>query len=48
MWNVKGPGVTVVRSGSSVGKPQFVETNFWAHNVVLFVKNFHGNNPKFV
>ena len=47
-WNVKGPGVTVVRSGSSAGKPQFVETDFWAHNVVLFVKDFHGHNPKFV
>lgn len=47
-WNVKGPGVTVVRSGSSAGKPQFVGTDFWAHNVVLFVKDFHGHNPKFV
>lgn len=46
-WNVQGPGVTVVRSGSSAGKPLFVPTNFWAHNVVLFVKDFHGNNPKF-
>ena len=47
-WNVKGPGVTVVRSGSSAGKPQFVKIDFWAHNVVLFVKDFHGHNPKFV
>jgi type I restriction enzyme S subunit len=46
-WNVKGPGVTVVRSGSSAGKAQFVPTDFWAHNVVLFVKDFHGNHPKF-
>jgi type I restriction enzyme S subunit len=46
--NVKGPGVTVVRSGSSAGKPLFVERNFWAHNVVLYVKDFHGNDPKFV
>lgn len=45
--NVKGPGVTVVRSGSSAGKAQFVETDFWAHNVVLFVKDFRGHNPKF-
>lgn len=47
-YNVKGPGVTVVRSGSSAGMPQFVPNNFWAHNVVLFVKNFHDHNPKFV
>lgn len=46
--NVRGPGVTVVRSGSSAGKPLFIEDDFWAHNVVLFVKNFHGHNPKFV
>jgi type I restriction enzyme S subunit len=48
VWNVRGPGVTVVRSGSSAGKPLYIEKDFWAHNVVLFVKDFHGNNPKFV
>jgi type I restriction enzyme, S subunit len=46
-YNVKGPGVTVVRSGSSAGKPQFIPNDFWAHNVVLFVKDFHGHNPRF-
>jgi type I restriction enzyme S subunit len=46
--NVKAPGVTVVRSGSSAGKPLFISEDFWAHNVVLFVKDFHGNLPKFV
>jgi type I restriction enzyme S subunit len=48
VWNVRGPGVTVVRSGSSAGKPLYIEKDFWAHNVVLFVKDFHGNNPRFV
>jgi type I restriction enzyme, S subunit len=46
--NVKGPGVTVVRSGSSAGKPLYVDRDFWAHNVVLYVKDFHGNNIRFV
>ena len=46
--NVKAPGVTVVRSGSSAGKPLFISEEFWAHNVLLFVKDFHGNVPKFV
>ena len=46
--NVKAPGVTVVRSGSSAGKPLFVTENFWAHNVLLYVKDFQGNVPKFV
>jgi type I restriction enzyme S subunit len=46
--NVKAPGVTVVRSGSSAGKPLYIEKDFWAHNVLLYVKDFHGNVPKFV
>jgi type I restriction enzyme S subunit len=46
--NVKAPGVTVVRSGSSAGKPLYIEEDFWAHNVLLYVKDFHGNVPKFV
>jgi len=45
---LKGPGVTVVRSGSSAGKPQYIEQDFWPHNVVLYIKNFHGNYEKFV
>ena len=46
--NVLAPGVTVVRSGSSAGKPLFISEDFWAHNVLLYVKNFQGNVPKFV
>ena len=46
--NVKAPGVTVVRSGSSAGKPLFIAEDFWAHNVLLYVKDYQGNIPKFV
>jgi len=46
--NVKAPGVTVVRSGSSAGKSLFIAEDFWAHNVLLYVKDFQGNAPKFV
>jgi type I restriction enzyme S subunit len=46
--NVKAPGVTVVRSGSSAGRPLFIAEDFWAHNVLLYVKDFQGNIPKFV
>lgn len=46
--NVKAPGVTIVRSGSSAGKPMYISEDFWAHNVLLFVKDFQGNVPKFV
>ena len=45
--NVKAPGVTVVRSGSSAGKPLFIAEDFWAHNVLLYVKDFKGNHPRF-
>lgn len=47
-FNVPGPGVTVVRSGSSAGKPQYVIEDLWAHNVVLYVRDFHGNDAKFM
>jgi type I restriction enzyme S subunit len=46
--NVKAPCVTVVRSGSSAGKPLFISEDFWAHNVLLYVKDFQGNIPRFV
>jgi type I restriction enzyme S subunit len=46
--NVKAPGVTVVRSGSSAGKPNFISEDFWAQNVLLYVKDYQGNIPKFV
>lgn len=44
--NVSGPGVTVGRSGSA-GKVTYYETDFWAHNTSLYVKDFHNNHPKF-
>jgi type I restriction enzyme S subunit len=42
-----GPGVVTGRSGS-IGKLTYVEKNYWPHNTGLYVKDFHGNNPKFV
>ena len=45
-FNVAGPGVTVGRSGS-VGRVIYYPSDFWAHNTSLFVRNFHGNNPRF-
>jgi len=43
---VKGSGATVGRSGSA-GKVAFYSCDFWAHNTVLYVKDFHGNDPRF-
>lgn len=44
---VKGPGVVTGRSGS-IGNVFFVQKDFWPLNTALYVKDFHGNDPKFV
>ena len=43
-----GPGVTVGRSGASIGKVTYVGEDYWPHNTCLYVKDFKGNNPRFV
>ena len=44
---VPGPGVCTGRSGS-LGTVQFIDKPFWPHNTSLWVKNFKGNDPRFV
>lgn len=46
-YKVKGPGVVTGRSGS-LGTVQYVEGEYWPHNTTLYVKDFKGNDPKFV
>ena len=41
------PCITVGRSGS-VGKVHFYEHPVWVHNTSLFVKDFKGNDPKYL
>ena len=41
------PCITVGRSGS-VGKVHYYEQPTWAHNTALFIKDFKGNNPKYL
>ena len=41
------PCITVGRSGS-VGKVHYYEHPTWAHNTSLFIKDFKGNNPKYL
>ena len=41
------PCITIGRSGS-IGKVHYYEQPVWAHNTTLFVKDFKGNNPKFL
>ena len=44
---IKGPGVITGRSGS-IGVVYYSETSFWPLNTTLFVKDFHGNDARFV
>lgn len=44
---VSGPGVVTGRYGT-LGEVFYVTENFWPLNTALFVKDFKGNNPRFV
>ncbi len=43
-----GPGVTIGRSGASLGVVTHTPDDYWPLNTVLYVTNFHGNDPRFV
>lgn len=42
-----GPGVTVGRSGASIGVVSYVEEDYWPLNTCLYVRDFLGNSPRF-
>lgn len=44
---VRGPGVVTGRSGS-IGNVFYVEEDFWPLNTTLYVRDFHGADPRFV
>jgi len=46
-FKVKGPGVVIGRSGS-IGGGQYIEDDFWPLNTTLWVKDFKGNNEKYM
>ena len=47
-WKELGPGVVTGRSGT-IGKVHFIDSShYWPHNTSLFVKDFKGNEPRFV
>ncbi|MDA0987204.1 MAG: restriction endonuclease subunit S [Bacteroidetes bacterium] len=46
-FKVKAPCVTTGRSGA-LGEVLYIDVDCWPLNTALWVKNFHGNNPKFV
>ena len=45
--NLQGPGVITGRSGT-IGHVYYSEIPYWPLNTTLYVKNFHGNNAKFI
>lgn len=42
-----GPGVILGRKGV-IGSVYYVPSDFWPHDTTLWVKDFHGNEPRFV
>ena len=44
---IKAPGVVTGRSGS-IGNLFYVKEDFWPLNTTLYVRDFHGNDPRFV
>lgn len=42
------PGVAIGRSGASIGVASYVDEPFWPLNTCLFVRDFKGNNPRWV
>ena len=46
-YKVDPPGVITGRSGS-LGFVQYIKKKYWPHNTSLWVKDFKGNDPKYV
>lgn len=44
---VEGPGVVTGRYGT-IGEVYFVEHDFWPLNTTLYVRDFKGNDPRFI
>jgi len=44
---VQAPGVVIGRKGT-LGKVFYLDTDFWPHDTTLWVKEFNGNDPRFV
>ena len=44
---IEGPGVITGRSGS-IGHVHYSESSYWPLNTTLYVRDFHGNYPRFV
>jgi len=47
VYKVLSPGITVGRVGS-IGNVQLIQKNFWPHQDCLYIKDFKGNDLKYV
>ncbi len=45
-FKVRGPGVIIGRKGS-LGTVFYSDGNYWPHDTTLWIKDFHGNYPRF-
>lgn len=45
-YKVRGPGVVIGRKGS-LGTVFYSESDYWPHDTTLWIKDFHGNHPRF-
>jgi type I restriction enzyme S subunit len=45
-YKVRGPGVIIGRKGS-LGTVFYSEDHYWPHDTTLWIKEFHGNDPRF-
>ena len=46
-WKTKGPGVVIGRKGT-LGTVHYLKGDFWPHDTTLWVKDFKGNNRRFI
>lgn len=46
-YKVHGPGVVIGRKGT-LGTAFYIESDFWPHDTSLWVKDFKGNDPRFI
>ncbi|MGV9221361.1 restriction endonuclease subunit S [Streptomyces albogriseolus] len=45
---IGGPGVTIGRSGASIGVATWYDGPYWPLNTTLYVEDFKGNDPRFI
>jgi type I restriction enzyme, S subunit len=46
-YRAAGPGVIIGRKGT-LGSAFYVDSDYWPHDTTLWVKDFKGNEPKFI